>query len=66
MDPNFIKLFRLSQLIIEYLLVRTVPFLPVHHHPPSSSLSGVTVRLSLSLCEAGGVEERELEEEEGH
>ena len=27
LDPNFIKLFRLSQLIIEYLLVRTFPFL---------------------------------------
>ena len=44
MDPNFIKLFRLSQLIIEYLLVRTLPFLPPPPPPPFLYLS-----LSLSL-----------------
>ena len=40
MDPNF-KLFRLSQLIIEYLLVRTFPFLPLSFItlPPPLSLS---------------------------
>ena len=46
MDPNFIKLFRLSQLIIEYLLVRTLPFLSLSFIAlPLSSVS-----LSLSLC----------------
>ena len=41
MDPNFIKLFRLSQLIIEYLLVRSLPFLPLSFItlPPFSSVS---------------------------
>ena len=50
MDPNFIKLFRLSQLIIEYLLVRTVPFLPLSFItlPPPLFLS-LSLRLSPPL-----------------
>ena len=39
MDPNFVKLFRLSRLIIEYLLVRTLPFLPPPPPPPFLYLS---------------------------